>query len=478
MTCTIDILFILLGETDRTTGEYFILRWQDHSCPLMQALRVQLNENPGLNAIKSRLLTVRKKTRRAAIASLVDRAPLLIATARASTEIIGLAKTLEHVIDCLTKLGASSGLWKEMTHQGFGLKQTLALAGFAELGFGRNITDQEFWTPIANATVTLAIAITICDAEPGEAFVKMFEAGFFMCIVRCLPYFATGSSLPFAIMQPYMHGRKVIEALCSKRGGFEKFLECRGLSEGVEAVCHVFEVKIAIAREVYISRAAVPIPLCSNFNHSSSRPSCVEEGNEPLKACSTCRAVFYCSTACQKEDWDALHRQECCTMTQQRNNRRSVEATLRSIQTKREQLSYLKYALDSDLRIIHGKPATRKRLGESLIEAQTICVLDFSNCPTEWPEDGSDLELDFFDADGEWAQRIEKCISDTELELLVNPGQVFVFVEGVFSLDQFRRTCIFVKMRKDPNTPKEYQWKVGTSVFRGGKQAEPVIADL
>lgn len=31
----------------------------------------------------------------------------------------------------------------------------------------------------------------------------------------------------------------------------------------------------------------------------------------PLKNCAKCHAVFYCSAACQKEDWKARHKQYC-----------------------------------------------------------------------------------------------------------------------------------------------------------------------
>ncbi|KAF6755103.1 hypothetical protein DFP72DRAFT_347846 [Ephemerocybe angulata] len=352
-----------------------------------------------------------------------------------------------------------------MSRQGFPSKQTLALVGFVELGVEGNVTGHDFWTPIVNATAKLAIAVAIRDSEPAETFAKMFEAGFFFCITRCLPYVSEGSRLPLKIMQPYMHGQKVIEALFSRRGDFEMFRDRRGLPKRVEAVCLAFEVNMTIARTVYISRGAVPISLCSNLKHSTSRPSYIEGGDEPLKTCSACRAVFYCSPICQEEDWRTLHKEECCVLAQKGTNLRGIKTTLGSVRTKREQLAYLKYALDSDLDIIHGKPATRKGLRVSS-EGRTIRFLDFSNSPAQWPEAGSKVELDFTGIDCEWAERIDKCISGTERELLNNPDQVFIFVEGMFSLAQFRRTCVFVTMREDPNAPKEYRWEVVTSVFR------------
>lgn len=36
-----------------------------------------------------------------------------------------------------------------------------------------------------------------------------------------------------------------------------------------------------------------------------------KKDGQPLAVCSVCKSVGYCSTACQKADWKAVHRREC-----------------------------------------------------------------------------------------------------------------------------------------------------------------------
>ncbi|TEB31144.1 hypothetical protein FA13DRAFT_480314 [Coprinellus micaceus] len=48
--------------------------------------------------------------------------------------------------------------------------------------------------------------------------------------------------------------------------------------------------------------------LCDSLNHHRrTHNQTVSESRE----CSACKTVIYCSSACQKEDWEAFHRVEC-----------------------------------------------------------------------------------------------------------------------------------------------------------------------
>ncbi|EAU93684.2 hypothetical protein CC1G_12282 [Coprinopsis cinerea okayama7 len=51
--------------------------------------------------------------------------------------------------------------------------------------------------------------------------------------------------------------------------------------------------------------------LCDNSNHLSTR---VSRKRGPIKSCSRCRTVVYCSVACHKEDWGRRHQNECNEM--------------------------------------------------------------------------------------------------------------------------------------------------------------------
>ncbi|KAF5341113.1 hypothetical protein D9611_005876 [Ephemerocybe angulata] len=51
------------------------------------------------------------------------------------------------------------------------------------------------------------------------------------------------------------------------------------------------------------------IPLCDSLmHHSTTKPH--ELGDAP-KECAMCQTTVYCSTKCQGEDWNSLHREEC-----------------------------------------------------------------------------------------------------------------------------------------------------------------------
>ncbi|KAJ3537563.1 hypothetical protein NMY22_g5542 [Coprinellus aureogranulatus] len=49
------------------------------------------------------------------------------------------------------------------------------------------------------------------------------------------------------------------------------------------------------------------IYLCDNMRHAT----CIRETPGPRKECAHCRAVVYCSEECQREDWEAFHKEEC-----------------------------------------------------------------------------------------------------------------------------------------------------------------------
>ncbi|KAF5323988.1 hypothetical protein D9611_008404 [Ephemerocybe angulata] len=60
------------------------------------------------------------------------------------------------------------------------------------------------------------------------------------------------------------------------------------------------------------------IRICDNLDHRA-RTGAVAQGRRPQKemTCSTCHSVVYCSKKCQREDWEARHRDECHAMARE-----------------------------------------------------------------------------------------------------------------------------------------------------------------
>ncbi|KAI1413220.1 hypothetical protein F5Y13DRAFT_189583 [Hypoxylon sp. FL1857] len=61
------------------------------------------------------------------------------------------------------------------------------------------------------------------------------------------------------------------------------------------------------AREVRLKGAAKKQMLCGNYDCPTNKMS----GLDKLSACSACKAVFYCSKSCQKQDWTNRHKPLC-----------------------------------------------------------------------------------------------------------------------------------------------------------------------
>ncbi|KAJ3539503.1 hypothetical protein NMY22_g4707 [Coprinellus aureogranulatus] len=53
------------------------------------------------------------------------------------------------------------------------------------------------------------------------------------------------------------------------------------------------------------------LQVCDNMKHTARGRGGGRIGANSYRACSGCRRVVYCSTACQMEDWEAYHRAEC-----------------------------------------------------------------------------------------------------------------------------------------------------------------------
>ncbi|KAF6765501.1 hypothetical protein DFP72DRAFT_1108302 [Ephemerocybe angulata] len=465
MSCTIDTLFILLAQVNKPTGKYInIPPSLADCCALVELLTVQFNSEGGREAIHTRLLAVSKTVRRAVLASLVERPEQLVDSAQ-GMGLIGAAKSLTYHMRSIVKIGTDIDLWDEIVGQGVIEKCASALSKLVEMAHEKQLTDDSFWRAITEAVYHFIAGVLGFADDPAASLASMIKDGFFLCIIRCMHHSEKtqthGFWLPPRRVIPYIRVRKVFEAL-QESGHFELFRQ-RGddLPEWVEENCRGYETAYQDSYGVYVNWRNVPVIMCSNLNHVTSRVNDEASCGKP-KTCGGCRSVIYCSKECQEEDWNELHLKECRALRRRLPRHESIRVTSRSFQEKRDQLAYIQYFMSMKPRD-YVVPVARKRPGKPWDEGSPCWYLDLASPPRSSQEPAKkELDMvDFTNADTEWQPRILHCIDGTQGE-----PEKSVIVEAVFPLDSFARYNIFAKMKIYTQDGKTGMVQVVSSVFR------------
>ncbi|KAF6753424.1 hypothetical protein DFP72DRAFT_901654 [Ephemerocybe angulata] len=74
------------------------------------------------------------------------------------------------------------------------------------------------------------------------------------------------------------------------------------------------EIWVAFVRDFEPYKAALKhipartIPLCNSLKHCNDSMTESDQGRDAPKKCAKCQTAIYCSTKCQQEDWESLHR--------------------------------------------------------------------------------------------------------------------------------------------------------------------------
>ncbi|KAF6765506.1 hypothetical protein DFP72DRAFT_867956 [Ephemerocybe angulata] len=451
MSCTADVLFIILGQIDKTTGHYckFIRTLNTNGCALMGLLRSQFNDRFGREALSERLIEVSRTTRRAILAMHLS-------------------------------------VWKEFVRQDGIAKYTAALTTLSDTAHARNLQDIEFWIAMAGATQKLLFCVIVRTVNPVERLVEMFKGGLFRCMVRSLqcsmrPGQEFGCILPPPFLLPYLRVRRVFEVLYES-GDIDAFTNRGWMPPDVDAMCKVFQGTIDDSIRVFVDRKEVPISMCSNLNHAITSRGAVEVPVDDMKTC-RCRTVVYCSLACQTEDWAALHSVECrlSLLTQgQCTHWVPLKSTRNLFQIQRDQLAYIEYVLNHTPPTIPIQHGLRRRPDCEWHQATQCLLLDFSSPattvpyvedPGPYPELGPLLQkLDFMGSDNEWQPRIQRLIADRDRE-----GEATTFlIEATFPMEEEGLIFTFAKARYVQDAPPLERIKVVNSVFRlGMKQFLP-----
>ncbi|KAF5340932.1 hypothetical protein D9611_005862 [Ephemerocybe angulata] len=93
---------------------------------------------------------------------------------------------------------------------------------------------------------------------------------------------------------------------------------------------------------------ALPIPFCNSLKHCDDSMTESDHGRDAPKKCAKCQTTIYCSTKCQQEDWETLHRHDC---TQSRVSRigQQINGSWISHRTSMFNILVLEYLINSHL---------------------------------------------------------------------------------------------------------------------------------
>ncbi|KAF5331359.1 hypothetical protein D9611_011875 [Ephemerocybe angulata] len=486
---TIDIIFILLGQKDKE-GRYYTASHRKYSegCTLMSLLSAQFDDNMGREALDTRYDSVSRTTRRAMVASLVDRAAHLVKDIGVDGKLVYAAVSVQHLFDGALDLAMYLPIWKEFIRQDGIAKFTSALCTLSDTAHVHwgGFLNIEFWMAMSWATEKLICSVIYRSANPAENLAQMFECGVFLCMVRSLwcslrPETEFGCSLPPRALLPYLRMRKVFEVLY-RRGDIDAFRQRDKdlLNADIEKMCEVFQGTLDDSTRVFIDRKDASISMCSNLNHKTSSIGADEADPEArhVKTC-CCRAVVYCSIACQAEDWHALHSKECRPLRVQQVQRGGIlKSTKNIVRLQRDHLAYMEYVLNHRPPMIPILNSLRRWRGRHWDDAAPLLTVDLAvpattipyvEEPDPHPELGPLMQKYDITAgtDREWEARIHRCITDESRE-----GERTFLVEATFPLEGVTLIFIFAKMRYVPDAPLTERFKVVSSVFRLGWKPE------
>ncbi|KAF6743606.1 hypothetical protein DFP72DRAFT_932715 [Ephemerocybe angulata] len=483
---TIDYVFLLLCQVNPETGKYYYCEQSGTKCAIIHILRVCMASRPAILAIVGRLKEVTPKTRNRIIASIIRRPRFIAAIADENgSRMTSAVDSIHAILVCGAEIIGDDSLWACFRRLDYLLEYTSALTSISAKAHQRGLPDEK-WEQIAETTWRLVTHMVIkTTPNPTEYFHLLTEGGLIPCALRCLIHLPHGSESvekaidALSIIFAYLPVGKVWLAACTPET-LDLLHAASTMCPMARDICSNFESAIELGKLVRKRRERTGFDLCCSLKHSSSK----EGGTADIvRACSACKVMTYCSTACQKEDWVAFHSRECPRMAiWYRDRTKSLEPWyhhLRSFDiwtsraTRRDQLSWLEeVANEMGARLPSSnppksqsvaRPRTARPVGYSAHSFITVIIcsegrisrtksslLSHNNAcwrlVKHWPD-----------------ARIQKCVRDMELRPLK-----YALVEGIFKYDEFHSMFVFVKMRYDADAEEGLRYRVVNSFFRLG----------
>ncbi|KAF6765532.1 hypothetical protein DFP72DRAFT_204564 [Ephemerocybe angulata] len=324
MTCTVDIVLLLLCQVNPKTKRYYDIPPTSSSiCAIIELARIFLNSQEGWDAMHLRLRTVDPCTRQAAIRFFIVRIEQMVSQAD-RTNFNAVVKSYLCLVEAVIPVLFDDGIWQAFHKEGFIVKYTSALCLLTEKAHASDFVDPEFWAHISAASNVLVKAFIIkLSPNPGAYLPKMMEGGILKCLYLCLGHVNRGDvglqsgSIweALVLLQPFMYLSQAYAAAAIRGDSVLWGGRAKRTDGNAEGIC--WTVDDALTRDyfVYVTRQKVKVSMCSNLKHPMERGGHeLDEYYHSLKTCTGCHAVTYCSQECQKEDWDSLHSKECSVL--------------------------------------------------------------------------------------------------------------------------------------------------------------------
>ncbi|KAF6755161.1 hypothetical protein DFP72DRAFT_348428 [Ephemerocybe angulata] len=377
MTCTVDIVLLLLCQVNPKTKRYYDIPPTSSSiCAIVELARIFLNSQEGWDAMHLRLRTVDSRTRQAAIRFFIVRIEQMVSQAD-GTNFIAVVKSYLCLVEAVVPILIDDGIWQAFHKEGFIVKYTSALCLLTEKAHASDFADPAFWTHISAASNVLVKAFIIkLSPNPGAYLPKMIEGGILKCLYLCLPHVNRGDiPLPsgsiwqaLVFLQPFMYLSQAYVAAALRRDLVMWSGRAKRTDGDAEAICSAIDTALNWDYLVYVTRQKVKVSMCSNLKHPVERGGHeVDEYYHSLKTCTGCHAVTYCSQDCQKEDWESLHSKECSVLAMEYRVQK-YNKSWSSIRTKRDQVRML----EANMNLSVGPlPEGRRKVWEKFLQWRT-----------------------------------------------------------------------------------------------------------
>ncbi|KAJ3539024.1 hypothetical protein NMY22_g4921 [Coprinellus aureogranulatus] len=314
----------------------FVLRLFTHHDPEQGARLIHISRTIGCRVITTlanymadprsfgSLVNTLQKNKYALVEALIQRAvDIENIVAREILEtggqmLLPLSKSFTLLVSCSTKLAGIPAIRKLLLKKQFAYALSNAFSNIYYLvhefqkqspPFACAVEMQEFWTEaVANVAWIIDVMVSSSCLNPVKIFPSIVKGGFIYTAILLFHHSHTPPEL-LQVLRPCV--AKCISLLTLPRAVTEDYhieyprnLGMQELVELTTALQNFLNMGDKVARQIAGGKKAM---LCSNINH-------VDHNQDSFRMCGRCHSVTYCSKQCQREDWAALHRQECAAI--------------------------------------------------------------------------------------------------------------------------------------------------------------------
>lgn len=185
--CTIDLIFLLLCQTDDAGSYLYVPPRADRSCAILSLFREYFQVPSMREALDERLHCRRQHIRKAILKSLVGRARTCVERGTSRATIVGSIKSLSCILEGIDQFTSDPALWRILYRQDFLREFTAALLALVEHGTSWNMSQDQFvWRSVANSFYVVCHSTMFSPRSPRESVLKLVNAGLISCAQICL----------------------------------------------------------------------------------------------------------------------------------------------------------------------------------------------------------------------------------------------------------------------------------------------------